>query len=114
MSSYTTPVEWYDAVVADWKAGRQSEAVARMLELHAAHPSETLPCAALAAWYKKLGQIDDAIHYAGKYCELAPSDAFGFSILSSLRLSVGLREEAEDALMKAQDLRIAAQFQKDE
>ncbi len=110
MPDCSSPLECYDAVVAVWKSGRSDEAIAQMRELNQTHPEEPLPCAALAAWYKKTDKIDDAIHYAERYCELVPDDPFGFSILSSLRLSVGLREAAEDALMKASDLRIAAQL----
>lgn len=97
----------YDAIVATWKAGDADTALAQMSELIAAHPEEALPYAALSAWYKAKGQIDDAIAYAEKYCEKAPDDPFGFSILSALRLMVGLRLEAEEALMKARDIRLA-------
>ena len=111
MSTPSSVTERYDAIVALWKSGRQDEAVAQMLELNAAEPSAALPCAALAAWYKKLDRLDDAIKYAAQYCELAPDDSFGYSILSSYYISVGLHTEAEEALMKARDLRIAAQLE---
>lgn len=110
MTSYDTPGQWYDTVVTVWKSGRHDDAITQMQELHAAHPRESLPCAALAAWYKKTARMDEAITFAEKYCELEPEDPFGFSILSAYCLEAGRRNEAEDALMKASNLRVAAQL----
>ncbi|MDR3110304.1 MAG: hypothetical protein LBU65_11580 [Planctomycetaceae bacterium] len=102
--------EQYDAIVTVWKSGQYDDAIAQMLKLHETSPTFALAAAALAAWNQKIGKPDDAIKYAEKYCELAPDDSFGFSILSSYYISVGLHNEAEDAQMKARNLRIAAQL----
>ncbi|MDR2115991.1 MAG: tetratricopeptide repeat protein [Planctomycetaceae bacterium] len=105
-----TPIETYDACIELQRSGKLSEAISALKQLTAEIPDFALAYNALAAIYKKQGNIDTAIQNMEKYCELEPEDSFGFSILSSYCLESGRRDQAEDALGKAHDLRFKAQF----
>ena len=106
-----TPMEKYDACTALQRSGQVAEAVDALKKLTEEHPDFALAYNALAAWHKKNGDLDEAVRNAEKYCELEPDDAFGYSILSSYSLAAGMREKAEDALGRAQDLRFRAHFE---
>ncbi len=108
---YETPEDWYDACIACKKSGNIDEAIGMLKELVEKYPQYALAYAALGAYYAQKNQVEEAIEYSKKYCEWAPDDPFGFSILSSLCIKLGRREEAEEALFQARDLRIAAQRQ---
>ena len=98
-------MERYDACMELHRAGRLDEAVAALEQLAAEQPDVALTYNALAAIHKKKGDLTAAIGYARKYCEFAPDDSFGYTILSSYQLEAGNRAGAEDALGKAYDLR---------
>ncbi|MDR0611151.1 MAG: hypothetical protein LBG58_13660 [Planctomycetaceae bacterium] len=103
-------MEIYDACIELQRSGKLPEAINALKQLTEEFPDFALTYNALAAIYKKQGDVDVAIRNMEKYCELEPEDSFGFSILSSYCLGAGRREEAEEALGKAHDLRFKAQF----
>ncbi len=99
---YTTPEQWYDACVEKQKSGQIDEAITMLRELVEKFPEYALAYAALGAYYTKKEQYDEAMEFCKKYCEAAPDDPFGYSILSSLSIRIGRRQDAEEALMKSQ------------
>jgi Flp pilus assembly protein TadD len=103
-------METYDACIELQRAGQLSEAVDALKKMTEEFSDFPLAYNALAAIYQKQGNVDAAIQNMEKYCELEPDDSFGFSILSSYCLSANRREQAEEALGKAHDLRFKAQF----
>ena len=103
---YTTPEEWYDAAVAKKKEGQLDNAITMLGELLEKHPSYALAHAALGAYYTQKELFDLAVNNCKKYCELEPEDPFGYTILSSLCIKLGRRQDAEDALMKSRNLRM--------
>ncbi len=107
-----TPTEQYDACIELQRAGKLDEAVAALEKLVQEQPNFALTYNALAAIHKKKGEIETAIGFAEKYCEFAPDDSFGYTILSSYQVEAGNRDAAEDALGKAYDLRFKEQFEK--
>ena len=101
---YTTCEQWYDACVAKQKSGQIDEAITMLRELVEKYPDYALAYAALGAYYTKKEQYDDAMEFCKKYCEIAPDDPFGYSVLSSLSIRIGCRQEAEEALMRSSHL----------
>jgi len=101
---YTTCEQWYDACVDKQKFGQIDEAIAMLRELVDKYPDYALAYAALGAYYTKKEQYDDAMEFCKKYCEKAPDDPFGYSVLSSLSIRIGRRQEAEEALMRSRNL----------
>jgi len=101
---YTTPEEWYDACVEMQKDGQLDEAIAALHQLVEKYPDYALAYAALGAYYSQKEQFDDSMTHCRKYCQLEPNDPFGYAILSSLAIRGGLRQEAEDALMRSRNL----------
>jgi len=101
---YTTPELWYDACVNKQKAGQIDEAIVMLCELIEQFPDYALAYAALGAYYTKKELYDDAMEFCKKYCEKAPNDPFGYSVLSSLSIRIGRRQDAEEALMRSQTL----------
>ena len=97
----------YDACMELHRDGRLDEAIAALEKLTAEQPNFALTYNALAAIHKKRGDLQAAIGYAGTYCEYAPDDSFGYTILSSYQLEVGNRAAAEEALGKAYNLRFS-------
>ncbi len=63
---------------------------------------------ALSAMYNRDGKVDQAVEYAKQYTVCVPEDPFGYTILSSLCIKAGRREEAEEALMNAQQIQMRA------
>ena len=107
-----TPTEQYDACIELHRAGRIQEAIDALEKLVEDHPTFALTYNALAAIRKKQGDLLVAVGYAEKYCEYAPDDSFGYTILSSYQIAAGNRTAAEDALGKAYDLRFKEQVGK--
>ena len=98
---YTTPEPWYDACVEKQKTGQIDDAIAMLCELAEQFPDYALAYAALGAYYTKKEEYDDAMACCKKYCEKVPDDPFGYSILSSLSIRIGRRQDAEKALMQS-------------
>ena len=105
-------MEQYDACMELHRAGRLEEAVAALETLTTEQPDFALTYNALAAIHKKKGDLATAISYAEKYCQFAPDDPFGHTIMSSYQLEAGNRSAAEEALGKAYDLRFKEQLGK--
>jgi Flp pilus assembly protein TadD len=74
------------------------------------HPNFALAYNALAAFYKKENNLDAAIEHMKQYCTLEPNDPFGFSVLSAYCIAAERRDQAEEALGHANELRFKAQF----
>lgn len=102
----------YDACIELQRNGQTEEAIASLLQLTQSHADYALPYLALSTFYSKLDRFEDALRYGKEYCRLEPEDPFGYTALSSLSIKAGLREEAEKALVQAQDARIAAALKK--
>ena len=103
-------MQQYDACMELHRAGRLDEAVAALEKLAEEQPDFALTYNALAAIHKKKGDLSTALRHAEKYCEYAPDDPFGYTVLSSYQLEAGNRPNAEEALGKAYDLRFKEQF----
>jgi len=101
---YTTPEQWYDVCVEKQKAGQIDEAIVMLREIVEKFPDYALAYAALGAYYTKKELYDDAMECCKQYCEKEPADPFGYSILSSLSIRIGRRQDAEDALLRSRDL----------
>ena len=98
----------YDEAIAKHRSGDTGAAIEMLRQLLAQSPNYSLAHNALGALYSRQGKIDQAIEHATRVCEIDPEDMFGYTILSTLCLKNGRREEAEEALMKANQLRQAA------
>jgi len=98
----------YDEAIAKHRTGDTDAAIEMLRQLLAENPNYSLAHNALGALYSRQGKIDQAIEHTTRVCEIDPEDMFGYTILSTLCLKNGRREEAEEALMKANQLRHAA------
>ena len=98
----------YDATVLQEVNGDRAGAIDALRKLAAENADFALPYTALSAMYNRDGHIDQAVEYAKRYTECEPNDPFGYTILSSLCIKAGRREEAEEALMSAQQIQMKA------
>ena len=98
---YTTPEPWYDVCVEKQKSGQIDEAIMMLRELVEKFPDYALAYAALGAYYTKKEQYEEAMAFCKKYCEKVPNDPFGYSVLSSLSIRAGRRQDAEEALARS-------------
>jgi len=98
----------YDEAIAKQRSDDPDAAIEQLRQLLAQSPNYLLAHNALGVLYNRQGKIDQAIEHAKRVCEIDPDDAFGYTILSTLCLKNGRREEAEEALMKVNELRYAA------
>jgi len=105
-----TPLTQYDACIELQRAGNVAQYVTTLQQMTTDFPDFALAYNALAAHYKKENNIESAIEYMEKYCALEPNDSFGFSVLSAYCIALGRREQAEEALARANELRFKAQF----
>jgi len=105
-----TPLEQYDACINLHRAGEVEQSVEKLRKITADVPDFALAYNALAAFYKKAENLAAAIENMEKYCALEPNDSFGFSVLSTYCIAAGQRAQAEEALMRANELRFKAQF----
>lgn len=108
---YETREQWYDACVAKKKSGDLDGAISMLNELLEKFPDYALAHAALGVYYSAKDMFDESVRHSKMYCECEPEDPFGFSVLSSLCIKLGRREEAEEALFKARDLQIKKALQ---
>ncbi|MDR1385533.1 MAG: tetratricopeptide repeat protein [Planctomycetaceae bacterium] len=100
----------YDEAIAEYKSGNINAAVELLRQLLAKFPNYSLAHNALSVMYNRIGKSDQAIEHAKRVCEIEPDDTFGYTVLSSLCIKKGRREEAEDALMQARERMIAARL----
>ena len=103
-------LEQYDVCIGLQRAGNTAQSVEMLHKMTVDFPDFPLVYNALAAFYKKENNLESAIEHMEKYCALEPEDAFGFSVLSSYCIALGRREQAEEALARAGELRFRAQF----
>jgi len=108
-----TPLEQYDACIELQRAGEVAQAMEMLRKITAESPDFALAYNALAAFHKKGNDIDAAIENMKKYCALEPNDPFGYSVLSAYYIAAGQREQAEEALGRAGELRFKAQFRQE-
>jgi predicted Zn-dependent protease len=108
-----TPLEQYDACIELQRAGEVAQAMEMLRKITAESPDFALAYNALAAFHKKGNDIDAAIENMKKYCALEPNDPFGYSVLSAYYIAAGQREQAEEALGHAGELRFKAQFRQE-
>ena len=102
----------YDQAMLLRDAGKFAEALAEIEKLTADFPDYPLARLALAVLYEKNNQTELAMQAAKKACELDPENPFYYTATSALAIRSGRRQEAEDALMKAQEARFNAQLKK--
>ena len=93
-------VLWYDEAIREIKA---------LLEVY---PDYGLAWLALAVFSLEKGDEETTLDAMQKACEIEQDDPFYFTAFSSLAIKCGNHERAEDALMKAQELRFASQLKK--
>ena len=98
----------YDEAIARHRSGDADAAIEMLRQLLAQNPNYLLAHNALGVLYSRQGKINQAIEHAKRVCEIDPDDPFAFTILSTLCIKNGRREEAEEALMKGNQLRHAA------
>ena len=103
-------LEQYDACIEQKRAGNAAQSKDMLRQMIVDFPDFPLAYNALAALYKKEGNIELALEYIEKYCALEPADPFGFSILSSYCIAAGQRNKAEEALARASELQFKLQF----
>jgi len=97
----STPANLYDEAVKIYESGEIEKAVEKLKEALAIDENYVLALSAMAVYYQKLGQFDEAIACATKVTELEPDDNFSFIQLSVICQRCGRIPEAEDAMAKA-------------
>lgn len=102
----------YDRAISLRDEGKLAEALAAMEKVAADFPDYPLAHLALAVFYGNANRNDESMESIKRACELEPSNPFYFTAFSSLAIRGGRRQEAEEALMKAQEARFAAQLAK--
>lgn len=102
----------YDRAMLLRDVGKFAEALSDIEKLAADFPDDPLVRLALAVLYEKNHQAELSMQAVKKACELDPENPFYYTAASALAIRSGRRQEAEDALMKAQEARFAAQLKK--
>ena len=77
-----TTDELYQQAESLKEAGRNEDAIAKLLELLEQDESYTLAHMALAVLQGKVGRHDEAIRHAQRVCQLEPNDPFSFTAMS--------------------------------
>ena len=104
--------EWYDDCVALQQNGELAQAISELKRMLAVYPDYPLGYLALAVFSQDKGDDKATLEAMEKACELEQDDPFYFTAFSSLAIKCGNHELAEEALMKAQEARFAAQLRK--
>ena len=110
MFNPASDLEQYDASIELHRAGDVAGAMEMLRRLIAEYPDFALAYNALAALHKKANDMEAAIENMKKYCALEPNDPFGYSVLSAYYILLGQREQAEEALAQAGELRFKTQL----
>ena len=105
-----TALEQYDACMELQRAGDTVQSIELLQKTTIDFPDFPLTYNALAAFYRKGNDMTMAIRHMEKYCALEPNDPFGFSVLSAYCIMADQREQAEEALGRAGELRFKAQI----
>ncbi|MEZ6070310.1 MAG: tetratricopeptide repeat protein [Pirellulales bacterium] len=82
-------------------SGDLEGAVTKLNELLAADNDFALAHSALAVYYGRLGQHDEAIKHGQEVCRIEPNDAFSFTAMSVTYQRAGRIPEAEEAMARA-------------
>lgn len=104
--SAADPDDLYDAANQLKDDGDLEAAVEALQQVVADHPNHLQSHLALGVHLQKLGRNDEAIAHATKVAELDPQDAFSFVQLSVVMQRCGLIMEAEDAMARANAIRM--------
>ena len=104
--------EWYDECVALQQNGELAQAISELKKMLAVYPDYALGYLALAVFSQDIGDDQATLEAMEKACDLEQDDPFYFTAFSSLAIKCGNHELAEEALMKAQEARFAAQLRK--
>ncbi|MBP5621856.1 MAG: hypothetical protein J6X44_07565 [Thermoguttaceae bacterium] len=104
--------EWYDECVALQQSGELAQAISELKKMLAVYPDYALGYLALAVFSQDKGDDQATLEAMEKACDLEQDDPFYFTAFSSLAIKCGNHELAEEALMKAQEARFAAQLRK--
>jgi len=103
---------WYDECVALQQNGELAQAISELKKLLEVYSGYGLAWLALAVFSQEKGDDEGTIDAMQKACELEQEDPFYFTAFSALAIKCGSHELAEEALMKAQEARFAAQLKK--
>jgi len=103
---------WYDECVALQQNGELAQAISELKKLLDVYSDYGLAWLALAVFSQEKGDDEGTISAMQKACELEQEDPFYFTAFSALAIKCGSHELAEEALMKAQEARFAAQLKK--
>ena len=71
-------------------------------------PDFALAHAALSVLYNKIEDFDKSVRHGRRVCQLEPEDPFSFVAMSLMCQKAGRIEEAEQALLQAQQVELAA------
>lgn len=94
----------YDEAIAQYEAGDQQGAVAKLQQLLAQDPGFMLAHSALSVYFQRQGNHDAAVEHAQRVCELEPNDPFSYIAMSLVCQKAGRITEAEQASMSARQL----------
>ncbi|MDO5308153.1 MAG: hypothetical protein Q4G03_01450 [Planctomycetia bacterium] len=112
MTSTRAKESWYDQCIELQQNGELGQAVTELKALIAEYPDYALAHLALAVFSLDKGQEVEALQQMEIACELEEEDPFYFTAFSALAIKCGSHDQAEMALMRAQEARFAAQMKK--
>jgi len=107
-----TREQWYDECIQMQQNGNLAGAVTELAKLAEVYPDYPLVHLALAVFYNKQNRDTESLAQMSLACDLAKEDPFYYTAFSALAIKSGQRTQAEEALMKAQEARFAAQLAK--
>ncbi|MDO5553312.1 MAG: hypothetical protein Q4G68_06085 [Planctomycetia bacterium] len=100
--------QWYDECIQLKNNGELDKAVEELTQLTKTYPNYALAHLALSVLYHKLGNDDKSLAAVARACELETDNPFYYTAFSAMAIKSGDRAKAEEALMKAQEARLAA------
>ena len=103
-----TKEETYDEAIALQQEGKLDEAIGKLETLVEQEPDYALAHAALSVLYAKREDFDKSVEHGRRVCELEPQDPFSFVAMSLMCQKAGKIEEAEQAMLQAQQVELAA------
>ncbi len=107
-----TKEAWYDECIDIQRAGNLDKSITELKRLTEQFPDYGLAHLALAVFYDRQGMTEEVMSEMHRACELEENDPFYYTAFSVLAIRTGRREEAEEALMKAQQARFAEEIKK--
>jgi len=103
-----TKSEIYDEAIRLHESGDVNGAIRRLEALVADEPDYALAHAALSVFYTRSEAFDQAVEHGRRVCQLEPDDPFSFVAMSLVCQKAGRLPEAEQALMQARQVEVAA------